>query len=113
MRAAAKRETAAAYGSKRRINLALARLSKRFNSRGWVKAAAAKFFKKAFQHSGGRAVLMNFDVPDPNSIKNFYLQKTLLSIRKIAENGLANWFGIYTDFKYYPLNDMPLLWSRA
>jgi hypothetical protein len=52
---AAKRENAAAYGSKLGINLALARLSKRFNSRSWVKAAAAKFFKKAFQHSGGRA----------------------------------------------------------
>jgi hypothetical protein len=106
LRAAAKREAAAAYGSKRGVNLALARLSKRFNSRGWVKAAAAKIFKKAFQRSSGRPVLMNFDVPDPDSIKYSYLQKTLLSIRKVAEN-LANWFGIYTDFKCHPSTTCP------
>jgi hypothetical protein len=49
LRAAAKRQAAAAYGHKRGINLALARLSKRFRARGWVKAAAAQIFKKAFR----------------------------------------------------------------
>jgi hypothetical protein len=39
--AAAKRQAAAAYGHKRGINLALARLSERFRAKGWVKAAAA------------------------------------------------------------------------
>jgi hypothetical protein len=46
LRAAAKRQAAAAYGHKRGVNLALARLSKKFKARGWVKAAAARIFKK-------------------------------------------------------------------
>jgi len=76
LKAAAKRQAAAAYGHKRGINLALARLSKRFRARGWVKAAAAQIFKKAFQRANGRSLMMNFDVPDPESVKNSYLQKT-------------------------------------
>ncbi|MCC6051513.1 MAG: hypothetical protein LM580_12445, partial [Thermofilum sp.] len=69
LRAAAKRQAAAAYGHKRGINLALARLSTRFRAKGWVKAAAARIFKRAFKRASGRSVLMNFDIPDPESIK--------------------------------------------
>jgi len=83
--AAAKRQAAAAYGHKRGINLALARLSKRFRARGWVKAAAARIFKKAFQRASGRSLMMNFDIPDPESIKGSYLQKTLISLGKLLE----------------------------
>ena len=50
-----------------------------------MKAAAAKIFKKAFQRASGRSVLMNFDIPDPESVKNSYLQKTLLSLRKVSK----------------------------
>jgi hypothetical protein len=106
LRAAAKRQAAAAYGHKRGINLALARLSKRFRARGWVKAAAAQIFKKAFQRASGRSVIMNFDIPDPESVKNSYLQKTLISLRKVAEN-LAKWFGVYATFDCYPSTVCP------
>jgi len=106
LKAAAKRQAAAAYGHKRGINLALARLSTRFRARGWVKAAAARIFKKAFQRANGRSVLMNFDIPDPESIKNSYLQKTLLSLGKVARN-LANWFGVYATFECYPSTKCP------
>jgi hypothetical protein len=106
LRAAAKRQAAAAYGHKRGINLALARLSKRFKARGWVKAAAAQIFKKAFQRASGRSVIMNFDIPDPESIKGSYLQKTLLSLRNVAEN-LAKWFGVYATFDCYPSTVCP------
>ena len=111
LKAAAKRQAAAAYGHKRGINLALARLSERFNARGWVKAAAAQIFKKAFQRANGRSVIMNFDIPDPESVKNSYLQKTLLSLRKVAKN-LANWFGIYTTFECYPSTKCPYCGSE-
>jgi len=106
LKAAAKRQAAAAYGHKRGINLALARLSTRFRARGWVKSAAARIFKKAFQRASGRSVLMNFDIPDPESIKGSYLQKTLLSLEKVARN-LANWFGVYTTFECYPSTKCP------
>ena len=106
MRAAAKRQAAAAYGHKRGINLALARLSTRFRARGWVKSAAAKIFKKAFQRASGRSLMMNFDIPDPESIKGSYLQKTLLSLEKVARN-LANWFGVYATFECYPSTKCP------
>jgi transposase len=106
LRAAAKRQAAAAYGHKRGINLALARLSTRFKARGWVKAAAAQIFKKAFQRASGRSLMMNFDIPDPESIKNSYLQKTLLSVRKVAEN-FAKWFGVYATFECYPSTKCP------
>ena len=106
LKAAAKRQAAAAYGHKRGINLALARLSKRFNAKGWVKAAAAQIFKKAFQRASGRSLMMNFDIPDPESIKGSYLQKTLLSLRKVADN-LAKWFGVYATFECYPSTKCP------
>jgi hypothetical protein len=106
LKAAAKRQAAAAYGHKRGVNLALARRSTRFRARGWVKAAAAQIFKKAFQRANGRSLIMNFDIPDPESIKNSYLQKTLLSVRKVAEN-LAKWFGIYATFECYPSTKCP------
>jgi len=41
LKEAAKRERAAAYGSKPNVNYSLARLSKKFDASGWVKAAAA------------------------------------------------------------------------
>jgi len=106
LKAAAKRQAAAAYGHKRGVNLALARLSKRFRARGWVKTAAAQIFKKAFQRASGRSVIMNFDIPDPESVKGSYLQKTLLSLRKVAEN-LAKWFGVYATFECYPSTKCP------
>jgi hypothetical protein len=106
LRAAAKRQAAAAYGHKRGVNLALARLSTRFRARGWVKAAAARIFKKAFQRANGRSLMMNFDIPDPESIKGSYLQKTLLSLGKVAKN-LANWFGVYATFECYPSTKCP------
>jgi hypothetical protein len=111
LKAAAKRQAAAAYGHKRGINLALARLSTRFRARGWVKAAAAQIFKKAFQRANGRSVLMNFDVPDPESIKNSYLQKTLISLENVARN-LANWFGVYVTFECYPSTRCPFCGSE-
>jgi hypothetical protein len=106
LRAAAKRQAAAAYGHKRGVNLALARLSERFRARGWVKAAAAKIFKKAFQRASGKPVLMNFDIPDEDSVRGSYLQKTLLSLCKVSKN-LANWFGIYATFECYPSTKCP------
>ncbi|MCC6065486.1 MAG: transposase [Thermofilum sp.] len=108
---AARRMRAAAEGRKPSVNYALARLSERFDSRGWVKSAAARIFKKAFQRASGRSVLMNFDIPDPESIKNSYLQKTLLSVRKVAEN-LAKWFGVYATFECYPSTKCPICGSK-
>jgi hypothetical protein len=103
---AAWRKQAAARGRKPNVNYALARLSERFDARGWVKAAAAQIFKKAFKRANGRSVIMNFDIPDPESIKGSYLQKTLLSVRKVAEN-LAKWFGVYVTFECYPSTMCP------
>jgi hypothetical protein len=111
LKAAAKRQAAAAYGHKRGINLALARLSKRFRAKGWVKAAAARIFKKAFQRANGRSLMMNFDIPDPESIKESYLQKTLISLRKVADN-LAKWFGVYATFECYPSTKCPYCGSE-
>ena len=108
---AARRRRAAAQGRKPNVNYALARLSERFRAKGWVKAAAAKIFKKAFQRANGRSVITNFDIPDPESIKNSYLQKTLLSVRKVAEN-LAKWFGVYVTFECYPSTMCPYCGSK-
>jgi hypothetical protein len=108
---AARRMRAAARGRKPNVNYALARLSKRFNAKGWVKAAAAQIFKKAFQRASGRSVIMNFDIPDPESIKGSYLQKTLLSLRKVADN-LAKWFGVYATFECYPSTKCPFCGSE-
>jgi hypothetical protein len=108
---AAKRMRAAAEGRKPSVNYALARLSERFDARGWVKAAAAQIFKKAFQRASGRSVLINFDIPDPESVKNSYLQKTLLSLRNVADN-LAKWFGVYATFECYPSTKCPFCGSK-
>jgi hypothetical protein len=108
---AARRRRAAAQGRKPNVNYALARLSERFDARGRVKAAAARIFGKARQRAGGKPILMNFDVPNPNSVKNFYLQKTLLSVRKVAKN-LARWFGIYTSFKCFSSTICPYCGSE-
>jgi len=83
----------------------------RFDARGWVKSAAARIFKKAFLRASGRSVMMNFDIPDPESIKGSYLQKTLLSLRKIAKN-LAKWFGVYATFECYPSTKCPICGSE-
>jgi hypothetical protein len=108
---AARRRRAAARGRKPSVNYALARLSERFRARGWVKAAAARIFKKAFQRASGKPVLMNFDIPDPESIKGSYLQKTLLSLEKVARN-LTNWFGVYATFECYPSTVCPFCGSK-
>jgi len=111
LREAARRMRAAAQGRKPSVNYALARLSERFDSRGWVKSAAARIFKKAFQRASERSLIMNFDIPDPESLKNSYLQKTLLSVRKVAEN-LAKWFGVYATFECYPSTVCPYCGSK-
>jgi transposase len=103
---AAQRKRAAANGRKPNVNYALARLSERFRARGWVKSAAARIFKKAFKRANGRSVIMNFDIPDEDSVRGSYLQKTLLSVRKVAEN-LAKWFGVYVTFECYPSTICP------
>jgi len=108
---AARRMRAAARGRKPNVNYALARLSERFDARGWVKAAAARIFKKAFKRASGMSVVMNFDIPDPESIKGSYLQKTLLSLEKVAKN-LANWFGVYATFECYPSTVCPYCGSK-
>jgi len=108
---AARRRRAAAEGRKPSVNYALARLSERFDARGWVKAVTARIFKKSFKRASGRSVLMNFDIPDPESVKNSYLQKTLLSIRKVSRN-LANWFGVYATFECYPSTVCPYCGSK-
>jgi transposase len=108
---AARRMRAAARGRKPSVNHALARLSERFRARGWVKAAAARIFRKAFQRASGKSVIMNFDIPDPESIKGSYLQKTLLSLEKVARN-LANWFGVYATFECYPSTVCPFCGSK-
>ena len=78
-----------------------------FDASGWVKAAAAKIFKKAMNYANGKSILMNFDVPDSETVKNSYLQRTLLSIRRVAEN-LANWYGIHAEFRCYSSHACPL-----
>ncbi|MCC6049438.1 MAG: transposase [Thermofilum sp.] len=108
---AARRRRAAARGRKPNVNYALARLSERFDARGWVKSAAARIFKKAFKRASGMSVVMNFDIPDPESIKGSYLQKTLLSLEKVAKN-LANWFGVYATFECYPSTVCPYCGSK-
>jgi len=108
---AARRMRAAARGRKPSVNYALARLSERFDARGWVKAAAARIFKKAFLRASGRSLMMNFDIPDPESVKNSSLQKTLISLRNVADN-LAKWFGVYTTFECYPSTACPYCGSE-
>ena len=110
-REAAQRKQAAAQGRKPNVNYALARLSERFDSRGWVKSAAARIFKKAFKRASGRSVVMNLDIPDPESIKGSYLQKTLLSLEKVVKN-LAIWFGVYATFECYPSTVCPYCNSK-
>jgi len=107
LREAAKRMRAAAHGSKPNINYALARLSKKFDAQGWVKSAAAEIFKKAMKYAKGRSILMNIDIPNSELIKNSSLQRTLLSMRKVAEN-LANWYGIHAEFKCFSSRRCPL-----
>jgi hypothetical protein len=102
---------AAARGRKPNVNYALARLSERFDAKGWVKPTAARIFKKAFQRANGRSVIMNFDIPYPESIKGSYLQKTLLSLGKVARN-LTNWFGVYATFECYPSTVCPYCGSK-
>ena len=111
LREAAWRKQAAARGRKLNVNYALARLSERFRAKGWVKSAAARIFRKAFQRASGRSVIMNFDIPDPESIRGSYLQKTLLSLRKVADN-LAKWFGVYATFECYPSTVCPYCGSK-
>ena len=107
LREAAKRQRAAVHGSKPNVNRAIARLTMKFDSRGWVKAAAAEIFKRAFAYAKGRSILMNFDAPDSETVRNGHLQRTLLSIRKVAEN-LANWYGIHAEFRCYPSRRCPI-----
>jgi len=110
LKEAAKRERAAAYGSKPNVNYALARLSKKFDSGGWKKRAIAEIFKRALKYAKGKSIWMNFDIPDIEKLRNSYLQKTL-SVRKIAEN-LANWYGVYATFECFPSRRCPLCGGR-
>jgi len=110
LREAAKRKQAAARGSKPNVNRAIARLTEEFDSEGWKKKAIAEIFKRALKYAKGKSVLMNFDVPDFEKLRNSYLQKTL-SVRKIAEN-LAKWYGIYIEFRCFPSRRCPLCGGR-
>jgi len=111
LREAAKRLRAAAYGSEPNVNYALARLSKKFDASGWVKAAAARIFKRALRRAKGRSVWMNFDAPDSETVKGSRLQRTLLSIKRVAEN-LANWYGVRAEFRCFPSRKCPLCGGR-
>ena len=73
-----------------------------------MKAAAAAIVRKAreYAHVLQRPILMNLDVPPSSVLRNSYLQKTLISIRKHVEN-LANWNGIYLSIKPYPSTRCP------
>jgi transposase len=111
LREAAARDRAAARGRKPNVNWALSRLSKRFNARGWVKAALAHIFKKARSYAGEKPIFINLDIPSPESIKGTYLQKTLISIRKFAKN-LSSWYGIYTTFECHSSTRCPFCGTR-
>jgi len=106
LKEAAKQQRAAAYGSKPNINWAIARLTEKFDAEGWKKKAIAEIFKKALVYAKGKSIWMNFDIPDIEKLRNSYLQKTL-SVKKIAEN-LANWYGIYVEFRCYSSRRCPL-----
>ena len=106
LRETAKRKGAASHGVKNNINFALARLSERFNSKGWVKRAA-EIFKKALAYARGRSVWINFDVPPAHILRNSHLRRTLLSVKRVARN-LGNWYGIYATFECYPSHKCPL-----
>jgi len=107
LREAAKRESAAAYGSKPNTNYALARLSKKFDAQGWVKAVTARIFRMALEYAGGRPIWVNIDAPDHRTVRGSRLQRTLLSIKRVAAN-LANWYGIYATFRCYPSRTCPV-----
>jgi len=106
LKEAAKRGRAAAHGSKPNVNYALARLTEKFDASGWVKAAAC-IFKKAMNYAKGKSILMNFDVPDSESVKKSRLQRTLLSIKSVAKN-LANWYGVCITFRCYSSRRCPI-----
>ena len=107
LKEAAKQQRAAAHGSKSNVNYALARLTMKFDSRGWVQSAAAEIFKKALAYAKGKSILMNFDILDSESVKKSRLQRTLLSIKSVAKN-LANWYGIHVEFRCYSSHTCPL-----
>jgi len=107
LREAAKKMRAAVYGSKPNVNYALARLSMKFDASGWVKAAAAEIFKKAMKYAKSRSILMNFDIPKSETVKNSRLQRTLSSIKSVAAN-LANWYGMHVEFRCYSSRKCPL-----
>jgi len=112
LKEAARRERAAAHGSKPKINRALARLSMKFDASGWVKRAAAEIFRKALDYAGGRPVWINIDAPDHRTVRGTRLQRTLLSIKRVAEN-LANWYGVFITFQCYPSRECPVCGTRA
>ena len=72
---AARRMRAAAEGRKPCVNYALARLSMRFDARGWVKAAAARIFRKAFQRASGRSLMMNFEYRIQSRLRTLICRK--------------------------------------
>ncbi len=109
LKEAAKRERAAAYGSKPNKNRALARLTMKFDAQGWVKAAA-EILKKAMKRARGRSVWINIDALDSESVKRSRLQRTF-SIRRVAEN-LANWYGVYATSECYPSRRCPTCGGR-
>ena len=111
LKEAAKQQRAAAHGSKPNKNRAIARLTMKFNARGWVKSAAAEIFRKAMKYARGRAILMNIDIPPAHILRNSHLQRTLLSVKESAEN-LERWYGIYAEFKCYSSRRCPLCGGR-
>jgi len=50
---------------------------------------------------------MNFDIPPAHILRNSHLQRTLLSVKRVARN-LGNWYGVHVEFKCYPSRKCPL-----
>jgi len=107
LKEAAKRKSAASHGAKTNVNFALARLSERFDSKGWVKQIAAICFRKALEYAREGPVWVNIDISDDRTVRGGRLQRTLLSIKRVAAN-LAAWYGVHITFRCYPSRRCPL-----
>lgn len=52
-------------------------------------------------------MIMNFDIPRAETIRNSYLQKTLISLKRVVAN-LAAWYGVFITFQCYPSRECPV-----
>jgi hypothetical protein len=73
---------AAARGRKPNVNYALATLIGEVRRERLGEVRRRSIFKKAFQRANGRSVIMNFDIPDPESIKGSYLTEDIAFFRE-------------------------------